>query len=166
MNTSSRKVLREVFLGILIMELNRRKDWIRRRRCPRMKKVSGWSKLTFWCHWRTNVNRRVRERERGRKRKLEKSQAIQIYHNILKRKNVCMEMHEHVTYNRKIIMGSAQSKPTSTQANNRYSTHLNAWKYSYNVHEMQCMKFLRSNLQKSSQKFHKNLFDFEKPQIL
>ena len=26
------------------------------------------------------------------------------------------------------------------------------------------MKFLRSNLQNSSQKFHKNLFDFEKPQ--
>ena len=29
---------------------------------------------------------------------------------------------------------------------------------------MQCMKFLRSNLQNPSQKFHKNLFDFEKPQ--
>ena len=31
---------------------------------------------------------------------------------------------------------------------------------------MQCMKFLGSNLQNPSQKFHKNLFDFEKPQIL
>ena len=30
---------------------------------------------------------------------------------------------------------------------------------------MQRMKFLRSNLQNPSQKFHKNLFDFEKPQI-
>ena len=29
---------------------------------------------------------------------------------------------------------------------------------------MQCMKFLRSNLQNPSQKFWKNLFDFEKPQ--
>ena len=29
---------------------------------------------------------------------------------------------------------------------------------------MQCMKFLRSNLQNPSQKFCKNLFDFEKPQ--
>ena len=27
-------------------------------------------------------------------------------------------------------------------------------------------KFLRSNFQNPSQKFHKNLFDFEKPQIL
>ena len=43
-------------------------------------------------------------------------------------------------------------------------THLNAWKYSYNAHEMQCMKFLRSNLQNPSQKFCKNLFGFEKPQ--
>ena len=31
---------------------------------------------------------------------------------------------------------------------------------------MQCMKFLRSSLQNPSQKLHKNLFDFEKPQIL
>ena len=31
---------------------------------------------------------------------------------------------------------------------------------------MQCMKFLKSNLQDPSKKFHKNLFDFEKPQIL
>ena len=29
---------------------------------------------------------------------------------------------------------------------------------------MQCMKFLGSNLQNPSQKFCKNLFDFEKPQ--
>ena len=31
---------------------------------------------------------------------------------------------------------------------------------------MQFMKILRSNLQNPSQKFHKNLFDFEKPQNL
>ena len=31
---------------------------------------------------------------------------------------------------------------------------------------MQCMKFLRVNLQNPSQKLHKNLFDLEKPQIL
>ena len=73
-------------------------------------------------------------------------------------------MYEHLPCNRKSIMGSAQSNPTSTQADNRYSTHLNAWKYSYNAHKMQCMKFLRSNLQNPSQKFCKNLFDFEKPQ--
>ena len=49
---------------------------------------------------------------------------------------------------------------------NMYNTKLNAWKYSYNVHGMQCMKFLRVNLQNPSQKLHKNLFGFEKPQIL
>ena len=31
---------------------------------------------------------------------------------------------------------------------------------------MHCMKFLRTNLQNPYQKFYKNLFDFEKPQIL
>ena len=47
-----------------------------------------------------------------------------------------------------------------------YDTQLNAFKYSYNAHGMQCMEFLRLNLQNPSQKLHKNLFDFEKPQIL
>ena len=46
-----------------------------------------------------------------------------------------------------------------------YDTQLNAFKYSYNAHGMQCMEFLRLNLQNPSQKLHKNLFDFEKPQI-
>ena len=62
------------------------------------------------------------------------------------------------------LMGSAQSNPTSTQSINIYNTYLNAWKYSYNSHEMQCMKFLRSILKNPYQKFCKNLFDFEKPQ--
>ena len=47
---------------------------------------------------------------------------------------------------------------------NMYNTQLNAWKYNYNAYEMQCMRFLRSNLQNPSQKFHKNLNNFEKPQ--
>ena len=59
---------------------------------------------------------------RGRKREeqSEKSQAIQIYE---KESTYAWEIHEHVTYKVKSIMGSAQSNPTSTQA---YYTHLNA----------------------------------------
>ena len=59
---------------------------------------------------------------RGRKREeqSEKSQAIQIYE---KESTYAWEMHEHVTYKVKSIIGSAQSNPTSTQA---YYTHLNA----------------------------------------
>ena len=65
----------------------------------------------------TNVNR-----FRGRKReeKSEKSEAIQIYG---KESTYVWEMHEHVTCKIKSIMGSAQSKPISTQT---YYTHLNA----------------------------------------
>ena len=65
----------------------------------------------------TNINR-----FRGRKREeqSEKSQAIQIYG---KESMYAWEMHKHVTYKIKSIMGSAQSNPTSTQA---YYTHLNA----------------------------------------
>ena len=68
----------------------------------------------------TNVNR-----FRGRKReeKLEKSEAIQIYQIYGKESTYAWEMHEHVTCKIKRIMGSAQSKPISTQT---YYTHLNA----------------------------------------
>ena len=61
----------------------------------------------------------------GRKReeKLEKSEAIQIYQIYGKESTYAWEMHEHVTYKIKRIMGSAQSKPISTQT---YYTHLNA----------------------------------------
>ena len=47
-------------------------------------------------------------------------------------------MHEHVTCKTKNIMGSAQSKPISTQT---YNTHLNACQYCYNANVMQCMRF-------------------------
>ena len=68
----------------------------------------------------TNVNR-----FRGRKREeqSEKSQAIQIYQIYKKESTYAWKMHEYVTCKTKSIMGSAQSKPTSTQA---YYTYLNA----------------------------------------
>ena len=34
------------------------------------------------------------------------------------------EMHEHVIYNNKNIIGLAQSNPTSTQVCNKVNTHL------------------------------------------
>ena len=64
MNTSSRKILREVLTGPLITDPNRRKGRIRRRsRCPRMKRVLGRSRLTFRCHDATNARKRERERD-------------------------------------------------------------------------------------------------------
>ena len=160
MNASFRKVLREVLSGILITKPNRRGGEIRRRRCPRTKRVSGQSRFTFGCH---NALNKL-ESEGGERNTQKSPKTVQIYQNILKKEYVCMGMHEHVICKENCIMDSAQSNPTSTQSNNIYNTHLNAWKYSYNAHEMQCMKFLRSNLQNPSQKFCKNLFDFEKPQ--
>ena len=50
MNTSLRKVLWEVLSSILITKPNMWKSRIRRRRCPRMKRVLGRSRLTFRCH--------------------------------------------------------------------------------------------------------------------
>ena len=53
----------------------------------------------------------------------------------------CMKMHEHVTCKYKFIMGSTQSKYTSTQHSNKVNTHLKCMKHCYNAHVMQCMKF-------------------------
>ena len=71
----------------------------------------------------TNVNR-----FRGRKREeqSEKSKAIQIYQIYENESTYAWEMHEHVRCKIKSIMGSAQSKPISTQI---YNTHLNASQY-------------------------------------
>ena len=68
----------------------------------------------------------------------------------------------------KEIASWAQSNPNlpAHKQFNMYGTQLNVGKYNYNAHGMQCMKFLRLNLQNPSQKLHKNLFDFEKTQIL
>ena len=81
-------------------------------------------------------------------------------------------MHEHVTCKYKFIMGSAQSKPTSTQHSNKVNTHLKCMKHCYNAHVMQCTEFKdhfnknpSQNLKKNS-KVLKNLKQFQKPQKL
>ena len=59
----------------------------------------------------TNVNR---FRGRRREEQSEKSQVIQIYQIYEKESTYAWEMHEHVTFKTKSIIGSAQSKPIST----------------------------------------------------
>ena len=39
-------------------------------------------------------------------------------------KDVCMKMHEREKCNRKNIMGSTQSNPTSTDVDDKVNTHL------------------------------------------
>ena len=65
-----------------------------------------------------------------------------------------MKMHEHVTCKVKKTSW-AQPNPNlpAHKQFNMYNTQPNAWKYNYNAHGMQCMKFLRLNLQNPSQKF-------------
>ena len=50
MNTSSRKVLRECLLGIIIIEPKRERGRIRRRRGTGMERVLGRSGFTLRCH--------------------------------------------------------------------------------------------------------------------
>ena len=83
----------------------------------------------------TNVNRK-RGRERKDNQKSPKQH--QIYQVYWKESTYAWEMHEHVTCKTNCIMGSAQSKPVSTQTD---STHLNPWQYYYNANVMQCMRF-------------------------
>ena len=51
MNTSSRKVLRECLVGIIVMEPKRKRGRIRRWRGTGMKRVPGQSGFTLKCHW-------------------------------------------------------------------------------------------------------------------
>ena len=50
MNTSSRKVLRECHVGIIITKSKKERDRIRRRRGTGMKRVPGWNGFTLRCH--------------------------------------------------------------------------------------------------------------------
>ena len=80
--------------------------------------------------------------------------------------------HEHVTCKYKFIMGSAQSKLSSTQHSNKVNTHLKCMKHRYNAHVMQCMKFKDHFNKNPSQNFNKNskvlknLKQFQNPQKL
>ena len=83
----------------------------------------------------TNVNRK---RGRERKDNQKSPKQYQIYQVYWKESTYAWEIHEHVACKENCIMGSAQSKPISTQTD---STHLNAWQYYYNANVMQCMRF-------------------------
>ena len=74
-----------------------------------------------------------------------------------------MKMHEHVTCKFKCIMGSAQSKPTSTQHSNKVNTHLKCMKHCYIAHVMAMHEVLNSLKQHPTQNFLQNLINFEKP---
>ena len=73
MNASSLEVLQKVLTGFIIMELDMRwsevKGGRRRKRCPKTKRVPGWSRFAFRCHKATNERKRERERERETCRK-------------------------------------------------------------------------------------------------
>ena len=98
----------------------------------------------------TNVNRR-RGRERKDNHKSPKQH--QIYQVYWKESTYAWKMHEYVTCKTNCIIGSAQSKPISTQTG---STHLNAWQYYYNANVMQCMRFETHLSENPSQNFNNN----------
>ena len=67
MNATFRKVLREVLMGLLIMELNMKRGngKIRRRRRPETKRVPSRIRFALGCH-ALFIQERERERERER----------------------------------------------------------------------------------------------------
>ena len=50
MNASSRKVLKEVWFGLLITKPNRERSSVSRKGCPETNRVPAWSRFTFRCH--------------------------------------------------------------------------------------------------------------------
>ena len=65
MNASSRKVLKEVRFGLLIMEPNRERSRIKGSGCPETKMVSGQSRFAFGCHRSRLTQTEEREGERN-----------------------------------------------------------------------------------------------------
>ena len=141
MNASLRKVLQEFLTGFLIIELNTRRARIRSR-CLGTKRVPGRSRLAlFRCHTANKLRERERERERDRSR-----QAL-INKYTKKRK-------EWYVYMKNAWSCDVQQRnPTSIM-------HETLWECKWDaMHE-----HIGSFKQNPTQKFHKNLINFEKPQ--
>ena len=115
MNATFGEVLRKVLTGFIIIE-------------PDMERFEleedALEQRGFWdgvgVVLRLGAMCRLSEREREREREREKHQSI----DIPKREKRMVRMHDHITCTKNIIMGSAQSKPTSTQDSNMEDTHL------------------------------------------
>ena len=68
MNASFRKVLRKGLSDFIITEPYVRRSRVRRRRCPRMKRVLGRSGFAFRCH-NADYFEKEGEREREKSKK-------------------------------------------------------------------------------------------------
>ena len=92
---------------------NRIWEWIVLEEDDALERRGFWDEvdLHFGAIDTTNVNRR----ERGKKETIRKAPNNSNIASILKKEYVCMGMHEHVICKINCIMGSAQSKHTSTQ---------------------------------------------------
>ena len=86
MNTSSKKVLREVLSGILITEPNMRMSKIRRRQAPERRGFWDEVDLRFGAIDMTNVNKR----EKGKKETIRKAPNSSIIASIMKKEYICM----------------------------------------------------------------------------
>ena len=53
MNATPRKARLKVLMGFIITKLDMKRGRIRKRRCPRMKRVLGWSTFALGCHAQT-----------------------------------------------------------------------------------------------------------------
>ena len=87
MNASSREVLKEVYFGLFITELNKRGNRVKRNGCPRMKRVPKHNRFSLRFHDTTN-----RKKERRRKKDKQKSTNTI---NISKYKELKVCMHEN-----------------------------------------------------------------------
>ena len=123
---------------LIITESYVRRSGVRkwRGRCPKTKRVLGWSGFSFRCHRATN-------RKKGREEQTCRIVPTQINIKIkINEGTYAWKLHEHVTCKLKNIMGSAQSKPTSTHHCNKVNTHLKFMNIVKNANVMQCMNIV------------------------
>ena len=94
----------------------------------------------------TNVNKR----ENGKKETTRKAPNNSNITSILKREYTYMGNAWTCDMQKKLHHGLNPIQTYQYTSSSTCITQLNAWKYSYNAHGMQCMKFLRLNLQNPS----------------
>ena len=133
MNTSSRKILREVLSGILITEPVMRSR-IRGRRYPKRRGFWDEMDLRFGVINMTNINRKERER----KRQLEKSQSNSNITSILKREYICMGNAWTCDMQKKLHHGLSPIKSYQHTINLHTSKCMIIC---YNAYVVQCMRF-------------------------
>ena len=157
-NATFGEVLQNVLTGFIITEPNISRSRVRRRRCPKTKRVLGWSGFALGCHAQT-----IQKREREREREVEKYQST-IISKEGKEWYVCMKNAWTCDMQQNKYHGL---NPIQTYQHTRFQHIRHTSKMHETLWKCKCdamHEHIGSFKHNPTQKFHNELNNFEKPQ--